>query len=107
MCFQLTNKLQFEIPVCRNADIRYQRKVNYCIIVWTLICTDDLNKLVFAHLNMNSIRNNFEFLSTQHYVKSVRIRSYSGPYFPAFGLNTGDKGYLSLFSLNARKHGPE
>ena len=23
-----------------------------------------------------------------HYVKSVRIRSYSGPYFPAFGLNT-------------------
>ena len=24
----------------------------------------------------------------QHCVKSVRIRSYSGPYFPAFGLNT-------------------
>ena len=23
-----------------------------------------------------------------HYVKSVRIRSFSGPYFPAFGLNT-------------------
>ena len=23
-----------------------------------------------------------------HYVKSVRIRSYSGPHFPAFGLNT-------------------
>ena len=23
-----------------------------------------------------------------HSVKSVRIRSYSGPYFPAFGLNT-------------------
>ena len=23
-----------------------------------------------------------------HCVKSVRIRSYSGPYFPAFGLNT-------------------
>ena len=22
-----------------------------------------------------------------HYVKIVRIRSYSGPYFPAFGLN--------------------
>ena len=25
----------------------------------------------------------------QHCVKSVRIRSYSGPYFAAFGLNTG------------------
>ena len=24
-----------------------------------------------------------------HCVKSVRIRGYSGPYFPAFGLNTG------------------
>ena len=23
-----------------------------------------------------------------HYVKGVRIQSYSGPYFPAFGLNT-------------------
>ena len=23
-----------------------------------------------------------------HYVKSVSIRSYSGPHFPAFGLNT-------------------
>ena len=26
--------------------------------------------------------------SDYHCVKSVRIRSYSGPYFPAFGLNT-------------------
>ena len=23
-----------------------------------------------------------------HCIKSVRIRSYSGPYFPAFGMNT-------------------
>ena len=27
-----------------------------------------------------------------HYVKNVRIRSYSGPYFPAFGLNTDRYG---------------
>ena len=33
-----------------------------------------------------------------HCVKSVRIRSYSGPYFPAFGLNSP---YLSGFSPNA------
>ena len=26
---------------------------------------------------------------SQHCVESVRIRSFSGPYFPAFGLNTG------------------
>ena len=28
------------------------------------------------------------FLRFHHYVKSVRIRSFSGPYFAAFGLNT-------------------
>ena len=27
-------------------------------------------------------------LGSIHCVKSVRIRSYSGPHFPAFGLNT-------------------
>ena len=26
-----------------------------------------------------------------HCVKSVRIRSFSGPYFPAFRMNTGEK----------------
>ena len=31
-------------------------------------------------------KRNFHIL--QHYVKSVRIRSYSDPYFPAFGMNT-------------------
>ena len=39
-------------------------------------------------------------------VKSVRIRSFSGPYFPAFGLNT--KRYslsLHIFSPNAGKYG--
>ena len=37
-----------------------------------------------------SIRTHF-----YHYVKSVRIRSFSSPYFPAFGLNT-DRYSLSL-----------
>ena len=32
-----------------------------------------------------------------HCVKNVRIRSYSGPYFPAFGLNT-ERYEVSLFS---------
>ena len=39
-----------------------------------------------------------------HCVKSVRIRSFSGTYFPAFGPNTER---YSVFSSNARKHGPE
>ena len=36
-------------------------------------------------------------LVNDHCIKRVRIRSYSGPYFPAFGVNTG----------NAGKYGPE
>ena len=37
----------------------------------------------------------------------VRIRSYYGPYFPAFGLIQTDTPYLSVFSPNAEKYGPE
>ena len=37
-------------------------------------------------------------------VKSARIWSYPGPYFPAFGLNMER---YSLFSPNAEKYGPE
>ena len=40
-------------------------------------------------------------------VKSVRIRSYSGPYFPAFGLNTEYLSAFSVFSPSAEKYGPE
>ena len=40
----------------------------------------------------------------QHCVKSIRIRSYSGLYFPAFELNTE---YHYVFTLNAGKCGPE
>ena len=32
--------------------------------------------------------NIFQILRVMHCTKSVRIRSYSGPHFPAFGLNT-------------------
>ena len=46
----------------------------------------------------------YQKLRSCHSVKSVRIRSYSGPHFPVFGLNTE---YLSLFSPNAGKCGPE
>ena len=42
------------------------------------------------------------FLVNYHYVKSVQILSFSGPYFPVFGLNTGKYGpektpYLDTF----------
>ena len=45
-----------------------------------------------------------------HCVKSAKYGVFSGPYFPAFGLNTeryGVSPYLSVFSPNAGKYGPE
>ena len=46
-----------------------------------------------------SFKNYLEFSveneAKRHCVKSVRIRSYSGPHFPAFGLNT-KRYYVSL-----------
>ena len=44
-----------------------------------------------------------------HCVKSVHGRSYSGPHFSAFGLNTErrDTPYLSVFSPNAGRYEPE
>ena len=45
--------------------------------------------------------------------KVFKYGVFSGPYFPAFGLNTErywirrDTKYLSVFSPNAGKHGPE
>ena len=45
-----------------------------------------------------------EFSLNTQYVRSIRIRSYLGSHFPAFGLNIP---YLSVLSLNAGKYGPE
>ena len=45
-----------------------------------------LNDLASA-LSLTMALNNSESSRHNHCVKSVRIRSYSGPYFSAFGLN--------------------
>ena len=50
--------------------------------------------------------SNVDFQLRQQCIKSVRIRSFSGPYFLLFGLNT-ESPNLSVFSPNEEKHGPE
>ena len=40
-------------------------------------------------------------------MKSVRIRSYSGPYFPAFGLNTKEILRISPYSVRMRENGEQ
>ena len=60
------------------------------------------------------------FERTTYYAKSLRIRNFSGPHFPAFGLNEeryevslliysecGNTSYLSVFRPKAGKYGPE
>ena len=44
---------------------------------------------------------------TIHCVKSVRIRSYSGPHFPAFGLNTERYGCSVRMRENADENNSE
>ena len=39
----------------------------------------------------------------RHCVKSARIRIYSGPYFTAFGLNTGDRR-ISSYSVRMQEN---
>ena len=43
------------------------------------------------------------FLLSSHYVKSVRIRSYPGPHFPAFGLNIEKNLRVSPYSNRMRE----
>ena len=38
------------------------------------------------------------FSYVAHCMKSVRIRSFSSPYFPAFGINTERYGVRTLFT---------
>ena len=57
-----------------------------------------------GHLNSATplVHFNFEsrwlMICESHSVKSVRIRSYSGPHFPAFGLNTERCGISKITS---------
>ena len=45
-------------------------------------------------INLFSVNVPFKIMRKHsHCVKSVRIRSYSGPYFPAFGLNAERSPY--------------
>ena len=40
-------------------------------------------------------------------MKSVRIQSFSRPYFPAFGMNTERYAVSLRIQSECRKHGPE
>ena len=54
-----------------------------------LQCDVESRKIMKVFLKISS-----DVIDGDHCVKRVRIRNYSGPHFP-------------VFSLNAKKHGPE
>ena len=73
------------------------------------ILWDDIFIIMF-YLEVSHIEI-LEITWTNHCVKSVRIRSYSGPYFPRIFPHSKwiriDTEYLSVFSPNAGKCGTE
>ena len=63
---QLSRKWYFNISLeeCRSHVSNVTLTSDY-ISVLKALRSDNLNKLIFAHININSIRKKFEFLSTQ------------------------------------------
>ena len=54
------------------------------------------DEIVISNLHYyTNIKQVYPLTRAKHCVKSVQIRSYSGPYFPTFGLNT-ERYSLSL-----------
>ena len=56
---------KWQLEECNFKDDLTAKKYDECNITLKTIRSDNANKLVFAHLNINSIRNKFEFLATQ------------------------------------------
>ena len=76
---------------------------------WQVTQLGSKSKLTWA---INYLSLFFDECTSIHYhelncLKSVRIRSYFGLYFPAFGLNTRDTEYLFVFSSNTENCGAE
>ena len=93
--------LKFEFP---NLQLSFIRNINF---VQTLHSREKFlqNSFLKSHhfTKINSIKINS--CKNYHCVKNVPIRSFSGPYFPAFVLNT--ERYLFVLSPNGEKYRPE
>ena len=103
----------FKINLSKNSLSKINREKKEILIVNGLNCN------YLDRDNSCELKQNFKFqglkqlieattrITGHHCVKRVRIRSYSGKHFFAFRLRRGDTEYLSVFSLNAGKCGPE
>ena len=70
-----------------------EMKKEYFLEEIIIVHADEFDKV----LSIDSTNINFSKVSSKvtrtHYVKSVRIRSFPGWYFPTFGLNTDQKNF--------------
>ena len=80
------------------------RDSDWFAVIWLLQCQIETNNYCCYLLIKPFQQMNGHGRHIFHCVKSVRIRSYSGPHFPAFGLNTER---YSVFSPNAGKCRPK
>ena len=64
LTFSLVDISNISLEECRS-HVSNVMQANNCISVLKALRSDNSNKLIFAHININSIRNKFEFLSTQ------------------------------------------
>ena len=71
-----------------------------------LVCFSGL-KVYLPGLTNKDNRKSENFLVELHCVKSVRIWSFSGPYFLAFQLNTERYSVFLCIQSECRKYGPE
>ena len=80
-----------------------------------LMILNSVAHLQFFQINNDLLRRQFLVIRIDqfrdqplnHCVKSVRIRSYSGPHFPIFGLNSERYSVSLVFSPNTGKCRPE
>ena len=52
------------VEECNFKDDLIAKKYDECNITLKTIRSDNVNKIIFNHLNVNSIRNKFEFLAS-------------------------------------------
>ena len=87
-CFKEKRNTLFDIKV---KVILYpfsrEFQTNSCFLKVIITFSSYLIKLFEIH-SCNSWRYYYSIIGNKHWVKSVRTRSFSGPYFPAFGMNT-------------------
>ena len=102
-------KLKHGTPKLRNNEgilLFHQRQTNVLLKLFWLVLIPTIRERMFytkinaysstINLQSSNVKKTFlsakmcslQLLNITHCAKSVRIRSFSGPYFPVFGLNT-------------------